>query len=163
MHRLAFKHNNKFSAKMVRAVIFNLVELVEKCITDELKDSGRGAIIHDGWSKFCTHYMALFVQFQRKTKQRIGNQVSTMHIPASVLLAMRPMKRIVGEERDSFDDDEMPKLTKCVLDDDESDDEDEEEEAEATNFTAEVHANFFREVFKKYDLDINQWPVCQVS
>ena len=86
-----------------------------------------------------------------------------MDVPASVLLAMRPMKRIVGEQGDSFDDNEMPELGKCVLDDDENDDEDEEEEAEATNFTAEVHANFFREVFKKYDLDINQWPVCQVS
>ena len=94
--------------------------------------------------------MALFVQFQRKTKQRIGNQFSTMHIPASVLLAMLPLKYIVGEQAvASFDDDKMPELGKFVLDDHENDDEDEEEEAEATNFTAEVHANFFKEVFTK--------------
>ena len=39
----------------------------------------------------------------------------------------------------------------------------EEEEEEAMEFTSEVHANFFRDVFRKYNLKLEEWVVCQVS
>ena len=83
---------------MVRSIVFNLVLAVEKRIEEELKQAGIGAIMHDGWSKFGTHYVGLFAQFVRKVKQRIVNKcTTTTEIPANILLAMRPISCIERE------------------------------------------------------------------
>ena len=64
--RLAFKHDHKFIQKMVQKIIFNLVPMVKDSIAAEMKEAGCGALIHDGWSKFGTHYVGLFAQYNRK-------------------------------------------------------------------------------------------------
>ena len=140
---------------MVQKIIFNLVPMVEKSIAAEMKESGCGAIMHDGWSKFGTHYVGLFAQYNRKIYQNIGKTVTTSIMPTNVLLSMQPMSGTPGEDDDSDDDD------------DDKEDEDVEEffdavDDSATNFTAEVHAHYFKEVLQTFGVDIEKWVLCQV-
>ena len=79
---------------------------------------------------------------------------------ANVLLAVRPMGPVSSLEDEQ--DDDLPELEKHnMVEEDEDEDEDEDDKI-ATTFTAEVHANFFREVFRNYGLDVEKWAVCQV-
>ena len=156
--RLAFKHNHTFSKRMIKKVIFNLVPMVEDLIAEEMSQAGVGAIMHDGWSQFGTHYVAILAQYNRNIKQRIGKQSTTSVMTANVLLAIRPMGAVSSLEDDQ--DNDLPELEKLNMED-EDEDEDEDDKI-ATTFTAEVHANFFREVFRKYGLDVEKWAVCQV-
>ena len=166
-HRCAFKHNHVFSAKMIRKVLFNLVHIVESQIAADLQKAKRGAIMHDGWSKFGTHYVAIFGQYNRTVMQNTGKMQKTVLVPASALLAMRPMAGISEKEETDTD---------LNSDNDSSDDDEEENEEgtnrnqeatnqnqEATTFTAEVHAEFFTDVMKSYNVDIKDWAVCQVK
>ena len=156
LFRLAFKHNHSFSKKMIKKIIFNLVPMVEDLIAGEMSEAGVGAIMHDGWSQFGTHYVALLAQYNRNIKQRIGKTSTTATMTANVLLAIRPMGAVSSLEDDQ--DDELPELEKLS---EMEEDQDEDDEI-ATTFTVEVHANFFKEVFKKYGLDVEKWAVCQV-
>jgi len=47
---------------MITKVLYNLVEIVENVIKKEMKEAGYGAIMHDGWTKFTTHYVGIFAQ-----------------------------------------------------------------------------------------------------
>lgn len=152
---------------MLRRIIFNLVPLVEKAISVEMKEAGMGALMHDGWSKFGTHYVGLFAQYNRKIKQQIGKTQQTTIIPTNVLLLMRPMSAAPeqgnGEEEI---DDFSPALEELNDEDEDEDDVDVvevEEDNQATSFTAEVHANYFTEVLKAYGVELKEWAVCQVS
>ena len=42
-----------------------MVPYVEVEIKDEIKDARYGAILHDGWSQFSQHYMALFATYNK--------------------------------------------------------------------------------------------------
>ena len=148
---------------MVQKIIFNLVPMVEKSIAAEMKESGCGAIMHDGWSKFGTHYVGLFAQYNRKIYQNIGKTVATTIMPTNVLLSMRPMSGLSGEDDNNNNDNND--------NDDDDDDDDDDDEVEgvleeiddsATNFTAEVHAHYFKEVLETFGVDIEKWVLCQV-
>ena len=121
-----------------------------------------GAIMHDGWSKFGTHYTSLFVQYNRTVIQNTGKLKKPVLVPTSALLAMRPMPGIIEKEGKETDEDE---------DEDNESSEDEEQGnanveqviGDATTFTAEVHAEFFRNVMKKYKVTLEEWALCQVK
>ena len=151
-YRCAFKHTNIFSKKMVQKVLFNCKELVEEMIAVELKQAEYGSLMHDGWSKFGTHYVGLFAQYNRRVPQNIGKVKSTTLMPTNVLLAMRPMCGVAEEE-----DNDDKSCGKEIRNERRGMDE------EATEFTAEVHENFFREVLKSYGVILEDWAVCQVS
>ena len=111
--------------------------------------------MHDGWSKFGTHYVALFAQYNRTVIQNTGKIRKTVLMPASALLAMRPMAGLSEKEEKDRDDN---------MENDSSDDNEEEEvNQEATTFTAEVHAKFFRDVMKSYNVELKGWALCQVK
>ena len=144
---------------MIRKVLFHLVRIVESNISKDLEIAKQGAIMHDGWSKSGTHYVSLFAQYNRTVMQNTGKIRRTVLVPASVLLAMRPMAGILDKNNEDLDDD---------LDSNSSEDEEEEVKQqhvpeEATTFTAEVHAEFFKDVMKKYNVVLEDWAVCQVS
>ena len=40
-----------------------MVPMAEEAIVEEMKVVGYGAIMHDGWSKFGTHYVTIFAQY----------------------------------------------------------------------------------------------------
>ena len=137
---------------MIRKVLFNLVRIVESAIAEDIKKAKHGAIMHDGWSKFGTHYVALFAQYNRTVIQNTGKIRKTVLMPASALLAMRPMAGLSEKEEKGRDNEN-----------DSSDDNEEEVNQEATTFTAEVHAEFFRDVMKSYDVELKDWALCQVK
>ena len=76
---------------------------------------------------------------------------------------MRPMPRILEKEEKGSDGEKDNELSEP------SDDEQEEEVNQewvsdhATTFTAEVHAEFFRNVMKKYKVILEEWAFCQVK
>ena len=148
-YRVAFKHQHKFSSKLIRDVLFNLVPMVEEAITKEMKCAELGAIMHDGWSKFGTHYVALFAQYNCRTTTFIGKVKKVTINPASVLLAVRPMLNVP--------------VTDEGKDESETEEDEEREEDEATSFTSEVHVKFFKDVFDSYGISLDEWAVCQVS
>ena len=154
MYRYTFNHNHVFSNKMIKKVLFNLVGIVKDAIKEEMKIAGYGSIMHDGWSKFGTHYVGIYAQYNKEVTCNIGKIKSTRLIPTNVLLAMRPMFGVteggVKSDVDSSDD----KNTAS---------QEQDKEEYATTFTAEVHVKFFRELMQSYDLKLEEWAICQVS
>ena len=73
-----------------------MVTLVEDAIKKDLKEAKYGALMHDGWSKYGTHYVALFAQFNKKTYQQIGKRRTPTIASASVLLAVRPILNVTA-------------------------------------------------------------------
>lgn len=148
----------------MRKVLFHLATIVEETISQEMQIAKHGSIMHDGWSKFGTHYTSLFVQYNRTVIQNTGKLKKAVLVPTSALLAMRPMPGIVEKERKETDEGE---------DEDNESSEDEEQGnvnvdqdqviGDATTFTAEVHAEFFRNVMKKYKVRLEEWALCQVE
>ena len=136
---------------MITRVLYNMVEIAEDTIEKEMKLAGYGSIMHDGWSKFATHYVGIFAQYNKSVSTKIGKVKSMTVIPTNVLLAMRPMCQATGEgEKEEGSD--------C-----DTEEEDATGQEEATSFTADVHAQFFRKVMKSYDVNLEDWAVCQVS
>ena len=61
-----FSHSLEvLSIKTVREVIFQMAELVEESIRDELKHTPCGAIMHDGWTSGGVHFTGLFACYIR--------------------------------------------------------------------------------------------------
>jgi hypothetical protein len=48
------------SRKILKEVLFKVVELVEESITEEVTTTQCGSIMHDGWTYNGTHYIGLF-------------------------------------------------------------------------------------------------------
>ena len=117
---------------MITKVLYNLVAIVEDVIQKEMKEAGYGAIMHDGWTKFATHYVGIFAQYNKRVSGNFGKVKSTTVVQTNVLLAMRPMCTI-SEEKEEEDGSGS-----------DTDTNKEDVEEEATTFTAEVHANFFQ-------------------
>ena len=143
MYRRALKHRHKFSSITVRRVILAMVPIIEQVISVEMKEAGYGSILHDGWTKFGQHYVGLFATYNKLIDVIENNRKTQRKVPTSVLLAMSPMSNVKDEE---------------------STDGDPEEDTNATTFTAEVHAKFFRDMFSRYDhLSLSDWTICQTA
>jgi hypothetical protein len=69
LYRRKFKHKFKFGKKTVREVLLAMTMLVEKKLSTEMKEAGRGAIVHDGWTKFGIHFLALFATYRARREQ----------------------------------------------------------------------------------------------
>ena len=57
---------------MITRVLYNMVEIAEYTIEKEMKLAGYGSIMHDGWSKFATHYVGIFAQYNKSVSTKIG-------------------------------------------------------------------------------------------
>ena len=44
------KYNESISSKLMKEVIFKMVDLVDNELEKEMKAAGRGSILHDGWT-----------------------------------------------------------------------------------------------------------------
>ena len=145
-YRQVFKHTFKYSRALIRDIIFHLVPMVKKAISGEMKEAGYGGVMHDGWRKFGTHYVALFAQFNRIIQQNLRRITRRSCIPTNVLLAMGPMLNVPVP-----DDTEDNKETGTEMN-----------SAEATRFTAEVHDKYFKDVFREYEIEFEEWAKAQV-
>ena len=65
LYRSVLKYRYLFSCKTFRSIILAMVPYVEVKIKNEMKDAGYGAILHNGWSKFSQHYVALFATYNK--------------------------------------------------------------------------------------------------
>ena len=91
MYRCAFKHDNVFLHKVIKKVLFNLMGIVEDTIKEEMKITGYGSTMRDGWSKFRTHFVGIHAQYNTAVSRYIGKMESSCLQPTNVLLVMRPM------------------------------------------------------------------------
>ena len=66
LHRKFRGSNYNFSQKTLRNVIFNMTTQVEKVISIDMRNSGRGSMLHDGWTKYGAHYAGIFACYMRK-------------------------------------------------------------------------------------------------
>ena len=107
---------------MIKKIIFNLVPMVEDLIAGEMSEAGVGAIMHDGWSQFGTHYVAILAQYNRNIKQRVGKTSTIAVSTANVLLAIRPMGAVSSVE--DTHDDELPELEKLDMMEEDQDEDD---------------------------------------
>jgi len=147
------KHNKeRISVKTLREVMFHLVELVEKKISDELRSAKTGAIMHDGWTHHSVHFCGVFASYmlepteknsqgkmpaqKKKKKEDLGP------IAKLTLLAVSPLPHVsVHEEECSGED-----------------------EDEAVEFTAEAHVQFFKDTFSFYAIEnIYSWLVASIA
>ena len=64
-----------FSKDKIKEVMFKSCGYVKKIIGAEMKDAGRGAIMHDGWSKFGLHYLGVIAVYVKTTRIKKSNQL----------------------------------------------------------------------------------------
>ena len=65
--------------------------LLVKKLSAEMKEARRGAIVHDGWTKFGIHFLALFATYRaRRERIVVGAIVSKMETVIS-LLSVSPL------------------------------------------------------------------------
>ena len=122
-----------------------MVPIVEEAILKEMKLAGYEAMMHDGWSKFGTLYIALFMQYNRQTSHHVGRMKKATITPTSILLVVHHM------------------LSVPVDDEDDKKEEDEKQAEDTTSFTSEVHAKFFKNVFCSYNVELKEWTVCHMG
>ena len=73
----------------------------------------------------------------------VGKMKKATITPTSVLLEVRPM--LVTDDKDDKKG------------------EDEKQAEDATSFTSEVHAKFFKNVFCSYNVELKEWTVCHMG
>ena len=98
-----------FSREKVKEVMFKLCEYIENIIGAEMKDAGRGAIMHDGWSKFGVHYLGVMAVYVKTTRIKKSTQSYEIDEVKVVLLSVAPMLRHTAVMADHVDhDDDNP-------------------------------------------------------
>ena len=87
--------DKKHSRDKIKKIMFKLCEYVEKLLAEEMASAGRGTIMHDGWSKFGTHFLALMGIYVVKKKVRFGSNSKASFVDETkiVLLSVSPVLR----------------------------------------------------------------------
>jgi hypothetical protein len=89
------------SYKTFVATMFELSLIIEAKIQAEMKGKV-GTILHDGWSKYSRHYIALLACYMVKTGKRDGNNNNKMK-PVITLLTCTTLPYNDNEEGDEDD------------------------------------------------------------
>lgn len=138
LYRKFSKHDVEISSKTIKEVLFKLVELVEPKIAAELQAAGCGALMHDAWTKFSTHYMAFFACYMRKVKVKKHGDWVFEEQPECTLLSVAPMASFTSDG-ESTDD-------------------------EAANFTAKTMKHHITNIAKDYyGIILAAWLICCIS
>jgi hypothetical protein len=146
MYRSKMKHEYRFSIKSVRAVIIAMTCFVEEKLAAEMKAAGKGSIVHDAWTKFGTHFFALFSTYMASRQFLVEGSMLTVYKPVISLLSVSPLHTIARESED------------------EDDSEDLEDMEEATSFTAQVHKQHIIDILVNYyGIDIAKWITNQTA
>ena len=105
------------SVDVIPSTIFNLVEIVESKIAQEMQNT-IGAIPFDGWTVNLVHYTGVYASFCRRVTVRQKKALKTVHEPVLRMLVLAPLGQMCDEE---------------------------DECSEATTFNADAHVKFFRD------------------
>lgn len=84
------KHNWNFGQPYFKSVLFTLTELVEKEIGHIMAGS-KGAVIHDGWTKFGSHCFGECASLMKKVPVLRDGFVHEFEDHALLLLLVSPM------------------------------------------------------------------------
>ena len=95
------KQNYKFSIKTVWTVIIAMTSNVEKILSAEMKEAGKGAIMHDARSKFGAHYFALFTTYIVTRESVVDGVITAVTKPVMSLLSVAPLHSPVKESDNS--------------------------------------------------------------
>ncbi len=77
---------------------------VEKKLSAEMKEAGRGAIVHDGWTKCGIHFKALFATYRARRERIIDGALVSKRVTVISLLSVSPLIELKGELEDDPDD-----------------------------------------------------------
>ncbi|GFH44601.1 hypothetical protein CTEN210_01075 [Chaetoceros tenuissimus] len=136
-YRKFSKYQTHFSEARVKKTLGCLNERIEKKISAEMKEAGRGALMYDEWTKNGYHYVGLYAVYMRLVKAVVEGKEIQELVPEIVLLSVAPMHNYVDED----DDDVI-----------------------AADFNAELHAKHFRAVLDQfYDINIDDWCMCVIA
>ena len=113
-----------------------MVQIIERKISKEMAEAGRGSILHDGWTKYGIHFVCLYACYMKKVIMSSLKSETKSEQPQLVLLACSPMYQIEDEDEANNEDEE------------EDQEEGQEGKIEAVKFTATVHANFIKKNLK---------------
>ena len=165
MYRRKFKHKFKFGPKTVREVLLAMTLIVEGKLSAEMKEARRGSIVHDGWTKFGTHFLALFATYRAKREKIVNGVLATEVGTVMSLLSVSPLIELEHMLEDSQDDDD--EFTNFL---DEEEDRSLEkgkavaEAGEAVEFTADIHAGHIVDILESfYDIKVDEWVTNQTA
>ncbi|CAJ1933491.1 unnamed protein product [Cylindrotheca closterium] len=134
-----------FGSKQVRDTILMLSYIVETQIKDEMKLTSAGTILHDGWSRYSSHYVCVIACYCKGHNEEV----------ITSMLACCEMPEVNGEAT-AVDTDNLSFFQRY------------KENSSTSEFTAKVHVNFIREhVFgSRYGFskpEFEDWVVAQTA
>ena len=135
-YRKQSKYCHRFSLCRMSETVRKLTQMVEKPIAREMKEAGRGTLMHDAWSKGGVHYIALYACYVRRIMKVEKGETVFEEKPELTLLSCAPIsaaRDVTGTH---------------------------DEKARACQFNAQLHAEHFRYVLDKfYGIDLSKWAV----
>ena len=140
-YRRAFEHPAVTTAETVKETMLKLVELVEQRVRNDICGK-KGALLFDGWSKRGVHYVEMIASYTREVVEQRKKDKVVHEQQALAMLALSPMAK-------TPESNESERNMNC--------------EEEAVKCNAETHLRFFRDNFRIFDCDFDQWVVCMIS
>lgn len=137
------------SRKLVKDMIFELVEIVKKNISSEMKEAEVGSISYDAWEKFFKHYLAVIATYVLK-----DGTIREVLLSLSPVLGGLSLSDFREQNPDAQDGEYV------VVDDNDGD---VENKRESVVFTAEAYAPHIKAVVESYDVIFAVWVLCQLA
>ena len=135
IYRDFHRGQSKFSKDTVREVIIAMTIQVEVILAAEMKDAGKGSIVHNAWSKFGSHFFALFATYKAKRDVVEDGIARTVIGPVVSLLSVAPLHTPVRETVDCHGF--LPSAEEAEVE-------------ESTTFTAQAHFAHICDILRNY-------------
>jgi hypothetical protein len=152
LYRDFHRGKSKFSIKAIRSVILAMTIQVEERLAAEMREAGKGSIVHDAWSKFGVHFFALFATY--KTTREVVDEEGAIRLvtgPVISLLSVAPLHTPVRETVDS--DGCLPMAEEAEV-----------ESKESCTFTAQAHFDHICDILHNYyGIDPALWLTNQTA
>lgn len=164
VYRRFNQFQSEVSAATVQDTIIKLVELVEKRIEREMKDT-KGALLFDGWSKRGVHYVAIMASYMQGVPVKKRDVVATEYIPRISLIALSPMAKIpkICKKKDDQSTNDCAESPHPDTAKDACGENDDVEENEAETFNAATHIKFMEDNLSYFGCKFEEWVVCLIS
>ena len=142
------KPTTQFGISTVRKVILAMTVIVEDILADEMAAAGQGSIVHDAWSKFGEHFFALFATYKATRTLLVDGVVVEQTSPVISLLSVAPLHTPTREVIDS--DGFMPMAEEAEME-------------EASEYTAQVHADHIKHILHNFYGILVSWITNQTA
>ena len=129
------KSITRFGISTLRKVILAMTVIVEDVLADEMAAAFQGSIVHDAWSKFGEHFFALFATYKATRMSLVDGVVVERTSPVISLLSVAPLHTPTREVIDS--DGFMPTAEEAEME-------------EASEYTAQVHADHIQHILQDF-------------